>query len=233
MVAAYGYSDGGVACRNSCGNALGFDLSIEQVEAAQKTSGDGWTYAFFRDINNINTGSINTYMTWVNESYGYTLDDGEIVGRWSSGFVPQSPDLTVDHCLVEPVHRLCHVGLSNTLLLTVTIFLMVKTITAIVVTIKLGQQEPIITLGDAIASFIQRPDSNTIGMCTASQAKTRQAMCKCRRESLSGPREWQDGAYRRWTVVPKAVWMSSYLLFTVSIGTAVGLFGLAYGPAGM
>lgn len=152
------------------------------------------------------------------------------VSDYISGPVPSVSNLTVDHCLVETVQRVCHVGLSKILLLCVTLCVLVKTVTAVIVTVVLSRdsEAPLATLGDAIASFIQRPDKNTVGMCTLSQTKVRRAGRESRHAILAGPQKWLGKARRRGAVVPTVVWLSSYSLFTVGIGAILYFLVTSY-----
>ncbi|KAK9782413.1 hypothetical protein SCAR479_00756 [Seiridium cardinale] len=94
------------------------------------------------------------------------------------GLIPDGSSLTVSYCLAEPVDQVCQVGLSTTLLLAVTLCVFVKAATAIVVTLVLGRrgQAPLVTLGDAVASFIERPHSATFGMFMVGQQDIRIAL---------------------------------------------------------
>jgi hypothetical protein len=138
--------------------------------------------------------------------------------------------VTVKYCLAEPVDRVCHVGLSSGLLLGVTICVLIKTVVAIVASVVLCRQShpPLVTLGDAIASFITRPDPNTVGMCTIGQREARASNKSAGGFILAGPKQWRAVPQRRWNVVPKSVWLSSYALFISSLLVVAVLFGFAY-----
>lgn len=170
-----------------------------------------WTYSFF-------------HMSYTEQ--GYQLD----TGKQASGFMPRNANLTVDHCLVEPINAVCRVGLSNTFLLVVTICILIKTVTAVVITITLGRwnQEPLVTLGDAIASFIQRPDRNTIGMCAFDRTELRQFMRNPSHSVHAGPHRWKGQDYRRGRVVPLTVWTSSYLIFLLAITVTSFFFSVVF-----
>lgn len=208
----------GLICTNYCSYEL-----LGTYPNSQKPTDGIWAYFVFE----------GQYWDIANGSAEYQENYPE---KWTSGFAHnRSTTLTVDYCLAEPVDRVCHVGLSNTLLLAVTICVVVKTTTAIVVTNTLGRrnQEPLVTVGDAIASFIRRPDNNTIGMCTVGQAEMRRSVRKSHNAISSGPRKWQGGAYRRWSAVPTAVWISSYILLVLGIGVAAFWYGVAYHSGGL
>jgi hypothetical protein len=229
MIAKYS-SERGIQCSNSCGAANDGDYDF-RTGKSKKAVGDTWAYPFFAGEY---LGLADRPNLEIPESTEIDLDDGSHLlyqGNWTSGLAPGAMDLTVDHCLVEPVDRVCYVGLSNTLLLAVTICVLTKTITAVVVTITLGRynQEPLVTLGDAIASFIRRPDS-TRGMCTIGQMEMRRSHNYA---TLAGPRRWQGSAHRLWNTIPRATWIWSYVLFSISIITIASCFFSAYSERGL
>ncbi|KAI5860053.1 hypothetical protein GGS23DRAFT_607060 [Durotheca rogersii] len=154
--------------------------------------------------------------------------------RLTSGLQPGTFDLSVKYCLAEPLERICHVALSPILLLSVTLCVILKTCVAILAMIVLSRnnQAPLVTLGDALESFIERPDSATAGMCTAHQADIRWAK-KGVKVTLSGPKRWRS-LRNKWraSVVPISVWVTSYALFTIAIAVCVFLLcmGLSSDP---
>ncbi|KAI2467389.1 hypothetical protein F4781DRAFT_423354 [Annulohypoxylon bovei var. microspora] len=149
--------------------------------------------------------------------YGSTL---------TSGLQPGTFDLSIKYCLAQPLERVCHIGLSPTLLLAVTICVIFKTCTVAIVTIVLSRrnQPPLVTLGDAIESFLERPDLVTTGMSTIGQNEIRRAMLQKKAFIIPGPRQWQSLRKRRGSVIPISVWATSYLLFAVSISICVYFF---------
>ncbi|KAI0012703.1 hypothetical protein F4779DRAFT_625800 [Xylariaceae sp. FL0662B] len=124
---------------------------------------------------------------------------------YSSALQPGTFDLSIEYCLAEPLDRICHIALSPTLLMGVTICVIVKTCTAIIVTLALTQrkQRPLVTLGDAMASFIEKPDPVTVGLCTFGQGDVRKTLTDKRIFLLSGAGgQWQPSRKRRAAVVP-------------------------------
>ncbi|CAJ2502401.1 Uu.00g097950.m01.CDS01 [Anthostomella pinea] len=195
-------------CSNTCSGALG-DGSLDGLHDWRYPFIDNSTYASYEAVN----GSDQFNGTWKHSVYTNT-----------SGLQPDSLNLTLKY-----------IALSPTLLMGVTICVIVKTVTAIVVTIVLCRrnQAPLVTLGDAIASFIEQPDRVTAGLSTVDQTDIRRAMRSKRAFLVPGPRQWRALPKRRASVVPISVWTTSYLLFLVGIGTCVGLFKNALDTNGL
>ncbi|RYC56619.1 hypothetical protein CHU98_g9592 [Xylaria longipes] len=88
------------------------------------------------------------------------------------GLQPDASHLSMKYCLAEPLERICHIALSPTLLLSVTAAIVATTIVALILTVilSLRNQPPLVTLGDVLASFIEKPDAVTAGFCTLNQS---------------------------------------------------------------
>ncbi|KAI0117928.1 hypothetical protein GGR51DRAFT_545815 [Nemania sp. FL0031] len=143
----------------------------------------------------------------------------------TSGLQQNSFNLSISYCLAEPVENICQIGLSPGLLLGVALCVVAKTITAFVVTTALNRPEhkPLVTLGDAIASFIERPDPVTAGLCTVGQKQIRAAMRQKDAYLVPGPRQW-TGPQQTWaSAIPVSVWLISYTLFATGISICVVL----------
>ncbi|KAI3319830.1 hypothetical protein HD806DRAFT_547722 [Xylariaceae sp. AK1471] len=142
---------------------------------------------------------------------------------------PSALDISVAYCLAQPLASTCKVDVSPILLLLVTIFVVLKTSTATFITISLSRprQVPLITPGDAIASFINSPDTTTHGYCTMGHEGI-QKVPKSEIVSHSPiPRPWH-GSQKRWAAaIPWSAWVISYLSITIGIGATVGLFAMA------
>ncbi|KAJ9604505.1 hypothetical protein H2200_011341 [Cladophialophora chaetospira] len=127
------------------------------------------------------TSQYNPY-AWICENPDVVNQTGtqSAVNKW--GFIPCSkitPKLVdvadqwktggfeVDHCLSEPVESQCHLHFNLILMSVVLGFNVLKAIGVAYVVFSLGEA-PLITVGDALQSFICNPDSTTEGMCLAS-----------------------------------------------------------------
>lgn len=70
--------------------------------------------------------------------------------------------LPVKHCLAQPTPGSCQIGVSPVILGVVLACNLIKIVCLFWTFWKLDI-EPLVTLGDAIASFLERPDGSTIG----------------------------------------------------------------------
>lgn len=86
--------------------------------------------------------------------------------------------LAVKHCYAKPTPERCRLKFNLAFCVVVTVMNLVKALLILVVFLKLrpvannNMDEPLLTIGDAIASFLQFPDSPTASMCLATQKKT-------------------------------------------------------------
>ena len=74
----------------------------------------------------------------------------------------------IQYCLSQSVEEQCQVQLSLVILGAVVACNATKAL-CMLLTIKCQRSQPLVTLGDAIESFTQDPDQNTVGMCLASK----------------------------------------------------------------
>lgn len=74
---------------------------------------------------------------------------------------------TFQRCVSLKTQEHCKLFFSSFLCWTVTIFNLLKGVLMLLVAISRGEK-PILTIGDAVSSFLQRPDPHTAGMCLKS-----------------------------------------------------------------
>ncbi|KAF2476761.1 uncharacterized protein BDR25DRAFT_375874 [Lindgomyces ingoldianus] len=74
----------------------------------------------------------------------------------------------IDHCLSEPAKEHCKLQFSAHLIIIVIVFNILKT-AVILLTAFWLKQTPLLTVGDAVSSFLQQPDLSTADMCLVSQ----------------------------------------------------------------
>ncbi|KAF5523207.1 hypothetical protein CGCA056_v005102 [Colletotrichum aenigma] len=131
--------------------------------------------------------------------------------------VPDYHGFELDHCRAEPRNTTCSVALAKPLLLIVLISIFVKILTCVVGMLVLDDEEPLVTLGDAVASFISiqpRPDFVS-GLMTHSilQERARDGtICQ-----LLGRRKWVQRQHHRSPAVLTSAWVKAYCQFIPSI----------------
>jgi hypothetical protein len=74
----------------------------------------------------------------------------------------------IEYCLAEPVEEACTINLSVGIMIAVIVSNFVKAICLFVAFWKFNTPA-LITIGDAVASFLVRPDISTAGMCLMSK----------------------------------------------------------------
>lgn len=84
-------------------------------------------------------------------------------------------NLNIDYCLAQPAEQSCKVALSTTLLACVTMCAISKAVLCAWVYYRLRKENLFVTPGDAIESFVSKPDRYTAGMCIVSQGELRMA----------------------------------------------------------
>jgi hypothetical protein len=116
----------------------------------------------------------------------------------------------------------CYVGVSNPLLLTVTLVCLMKVIICVMIVWVLGPQESLVTPGDAVASFISVPDPYT-----AERLDLLVKHPKHKADSGS-PVLWRYTPRRRESCISRWTWIYTYAFFVVCILAAAGVLGKEY-----
>ena len=80
-------------------------------------------------------------------------------------------DGTIKYCLVEEVDRSCRLSVSLTIMKTILICNVIKIICFVITLLVGGSMYPLITNGDAVQSFLLRPDTNLQGPCLVSKSE--------------------------------------------------------------
>lgn len=230
---------GTISCDNNCVNAFG---NNEDYDGILNTA--DWNYAFFSDyvlwvVNGSKPTQDEILFNLTDPNSNWTASPYHPM---TSGLKPDSFNLTINYCLAEPLENICRmyllsiektgtntvvieIALSPTLLLGVALCVIAKTITAIIVTVVLNrpEHEPLVTLGDAVASFIKHPDPVTAGLCTVDQKQFRTAMRWTDAYLIPGPRRWTAPQHTWAAAIPVSVWLISYALFATGITTCAVL----------
>ncbi|KAI0856680.1 hypothetical protein F4860DRAFT_492388 [Xylaria cubensis] len=217
MFASFNTS-GKTSCVNTCSNAMGSHGLV-----TNSTQNSVWYYSFESD----------TKLVEVNWFYGRKHADWHPIDF--RNLQMGASTLSVEYCLTQPLESTCRVGLSPILLLLVTICVVGKTSTAVLVTLLQSRQNqpPLVTLGDAIVSFIETPEVVNKVCCTFGQADIREAMATDSAFILSKARKWKAVANFRAVALPGYVWVTSYLLCFVGIGLCASLYASVYQTHGL
>ncbi len=142
--------------------------------------------------------------------------------------IGQNTSIQVTHCYARPATPGCKVGVSNTLLLCVTLCVIVKAALCIAVVTKI-RDDPLVTPGDAIASFITCQDRTTQRNCMLGKqgyykkkgvSKTVWVPATPRRRSTKQRK-------RIFSALPSWSWIQSYALILGALSVTSYLFNMA------
>lgn len=159
--------------------------------------------------------------------------------------------LGIEYCLAEPLDTVCQIGLASTLLLCVSfwyvtqscfdrcklstleqngmpanvinqlISVLLKAFLCLVVITQLGRETCLVTIGDAIESFISQPADYIPGSCLLDQKFLRAHGNGNGHRLAPGATEWKPKTHRRWDAIPKQIWFSSYFIFSIGLGLSL------------
>ncbi len=150
-------------------------------------------------------------VSWMCDEYqDCTVNDAiDQAANWTiyanTDALPQSTTYPVQYCLSQPVEEQCRVQISLVILSIVVACNACKAL-CMLLTIRGQKSQPLVTLGDAVESFLQEPDLNTERMCLASKRSFKNARMKKRSVSPGGKlgHFWQGSRSNRttWTEEP-------------------------------
>ncbi|KAI1090732.1 hypothetical protein F5B19DRAFT_462055 [Rostrohypoxylon terebratum] len=199
------------SCEQSCGGVFGNGDGL-QVPASRDFPTD-WEFTLQSSSN----------ITLVKSDANFKYNDA----FWN---------LTVKHCLAEPYISDCKIGVSNILLMVVIICISAKVIQCSVVLWKLPRTS-LVTLGDAVESFIRNPDFRTVGLGTLDIMDIHHLETRPRHHWLPGdetltskikPRRWLPANRRYMSIIPRTVWARTYGLLLVSLAVTTIFFESCY-----
>ncbi|XPS68893.1 hypothetical protein M3J09_001172 [Ascochyta lentis] len=122
----------------------------------------------------------------------------------------------IEYCLSERAEQHCKVQWNVSIAALVTVLNFFKA-GLIVYTALYTREQPLMTLGDALASFLETEDPTTVGMCLASKSDPWQMV----------PRQWVGTKYKWKDATTKTRQLSTFLLLSGCLGAVAGL--LAWG----
>lgn len=124
----------------------------------------------------------------------YTYSGGYLNGSNTAGWL--------QYCLSVPVEEHCKIQFSLAIMIAVIVCNLIKTICMSMIAWNRGP-EPLVTLGDAIASFLDRPDVTTEGGCIAARRQFEKSKSWNLLSSRWDPRRlrwFRAASRRRWVV---------------------------------
>ena len=123
-------------------------------------------------------------------------------------------EVEIAGCKSEITDEKCKVQFSLGIMIVVICCNLIKACCMIVMLIR-SREPTMVTLGDAIDSFLRIPDSTTIGMCFADRSLIKG---EWRGGWRAGPRQWkQKGVQRWWTSASKTRWITCNFFCTINI----------------
>lgn len=126
----------------------------------------------------------------------------------------------VDYCLSEVVESECHLHFSLILMAVVLGFNILKVIGIAYVAFRLGEA-PLVTIGDAVESFIRHPDRTSEGMCLASHES---AVASTKLGYTATSMRYDPGKHRFYEAATWKQWSFLLTLFAIAgAGTSVCL----------
>ena len=140
------------------------------------------------DLNSLaataNTWQLPSKIIHYNSTLRLGLEDGQ--------------NVPVQYCLAKSVKPACSVGVSFPILVVVIVCNSIKVICLLLA--LLTKFQPLVTVGDAIASFMARPDDSTYGHCNLSARNVRDGDWKPNHygpfKAPAIPKAWKSYQYR-------------------------------------
>ena len=114
--------------------------------------------------------------TVIANGQNWSIDVADIQGE-TSYIIPVDPpvnETSIQYCLSKRVEEHCKLQFSLVIMIVVIICNLIKTICMSIIAWK-QDSEPLVTLGDAIASFLDRPDVTTEGNCIVGKNRFEQS----------------------------------------------------------
>lgn len=120
--------------------------------------------------------------------------------------------MPIEYCLSERVEPQCSFNVTLTLLTVIIIFNLIKAYTIALMVLRI-KDKPLITLGDAISSFIDQPDATTTGLCLVNKSIVESHHRKKQREVLINHADKYKTEHIRWyKAASKRRWLSCFFM---------------------
>ena len=121
---------------------------------------------------------------------------------------------TVDHCLVRPAPQECAVDLSITLMVTVIVCNIIK-LCCFLLCLSIKEHEPLVTLGDAVCSFLSHPDPASVGLGPVSSEDIRHGIWDVHRAAVALAQQRLPGQK---LVFPGKAWKNDRRKYFAAVG---------------
>ena len=119
-------------------------------------------------------------------------------------------EVEIAGCKSEVINEKCGVQFSLDIMIVVICCNFIKAC-CMIMTVVRSREPTLVTLGDAVDSFLRAPDPTTIGMCYADRQFIKG-------EWRAGPRQWkQKGLQRWWTSISKTRWITCSFFYLINI----------------
>ncbi|XPT03930.1 hypothetical protein M3J09_013016 [Ascochyta lentis] len=172
---------------------------------------------------------------WMCSGYTTSTDDyrscsaltGDIKRQ---GFDPWRVDyFPVEYCLSEQAEPHCKLYFEPGIAIVVTVLNLVKAALMFFIAFRV-YDDPLITIGDALASFLNKPDPTTTKMCLLSK----QDVKRNQDGYTAGPRQYVDRQYRWKDATSKTRRTVTLVICLIMLGVVACFLGLgvAFLPAG-
>jgi len=119
----------------------------------------------------------------------------------------------VKYCLAVKVDRLCRLGISPSILITVLVCNAIKIICFILTFWVGGSMHPLVTNGEAVESFLLRPDTSLKGRCLVSKVDVTRNKHFWSEEPL--PLQWRRKRWRWAAGATKGFWLATFIPYGI------------------
>ncbi len=158
-----------------------------------------------------------------------TCDDPSILQKTltNSTWDPLGP--SVQYCLAEPTNEQCSLQFSMGIAILVVILNLVKLIVMALTLLSAFDNDdpPLLTMGDAVSSFLEKPDSMSKGMCLISGSRIKElGVTLWHRQAHERVVRYPGDIRPRWSrAVSTRRWLTCLFLYATALSTAAGYLG--------
>lgn len=137
---------------------------------------------------------------------GTCLDIEKLRATAAKGFIGSHP---VQYCLSKKMEPDCKIQWNTQIAIIVTVLNFIKTAVILYTAFRI-KETPLMSIGDAITSFLETTDHTTVNMCLASNKDCK----KIKNNFFAGPREWKSRKYY-WKDAPSRTRWASFVTLSV------------------